>query len=90
MGTNGPATREEPKCVIHNVAEGRLYLEEEALLDLGEQLDLDTLAGTLVQVSLMEGIPALVSRAVRAVALILAHRIWGDQQQGRCGLHALH
>ena len=57
--------------MIHNVAEGRLYLEEEALLDLGEQLDLDTMVGTLVQVSLMEGIPVSVSCAVHAVALIL-------------------
>ena len=47
------------------------YLEEEALLDLGEQLDLDTMAGTLEQVSLMEGIPALVSRTVHVVVLIL-------------------
>ena len=57
--------------MIHNVAEGRHYVEEEALLDLGEQLNLDTTVGTLVQVSLMEGIPALVSHTVCVVVLIL-------------------
>ena len=58
--------------MIHNVEEGRLYLEEEALLDPGEQLNLDTLVGTLVQVSMMEDTPASVSRTIHAVALILA------------------
>ena len=70
-GTDDSVAREEPKCVIHNVEEGRLYLEE-ALLNLGEQLNLDALAGTLVQVSMMEDTPALVSHTVCVVVLILA------------------
>ena len=64
--------------MIHNMEEGRLYLEEEALLNPGEQLNMDTLVGTLVQVSMMEDTPASVSHVVRAVALILAqmNRAW--------------
>ena len=53
--------------------EGRAYLEEEALIDPGEQVDLDAMAGTLIQLLVMEGTPGPVGLAVRAVALILAH-----------------
>ena len=35
-------------------------------------MDLDAMAGSLVQISLLEGIPAPVCLAVRSVALILA------------------
>ena len=59
------------KWAVRSVEEGRIYLEEEALIDPGERIDLDTMAGTLVQLSLMEGTPASVGLAVRAVALIL-------------------
>ena len=74
--------------MIHNVEEGRLYLEE-ALLDLGEQLNLDALAGTLVQVSMMEDTPALVSHTVRVVVLILAqmNRAQEVRQRGGCRFH---
>ena len=64
-------TSQDSKCMIRSVEEGRLYLEEEALLDLGEHINLDVMAGTLVQLSMMD-ILVLVSLAVRAVALILA------------------
>jgi len=67
-----PAVGNVSKHTICSLEEGRLYLEEEALIDLGEHIDLDTITGTLVQVSLMEGIPAPVGLAVCAVALILA------------------
>ena len=60
-----------PKRMIHSAEEGRTYLEEEALIDPGECVDMDVMAGTLVQVSLLEGILAPVSLAVCAVALIM-------------------
>ena len=62
--------------MIRNVEEGRAYLEEEALIDLGQHIDLDAMAGTLTQLSVMEGTLAPVGLAVCtvcAVALILAH-----------------
>ena len=61
-----------PKRVIRNMEDGRCYLEEEALTDPGKCMDLDAMAGSLVQISLLEGIPALVHLTVRSVALILA------------------
>ena len=36
VGTDNLVAREELKHVIHNVEEGRLYLEEEALPSVGE------------------------------------------------------
>ena len=53
--------------------EGRAYLEEEALIDPGEHIDLDAMAGTLIQLSVMEGTPVPVGLAVCTVALILVH-----------------
>ena len=61
-----------PKRVIQNAEDGRCYLEEEALTDPGKRVDLDAMAGSLVQISLLEGIPAPVHLAVCSVALILA------------------
>ena len=69
---DAPDPIQAPKHMIRSAEEGRTYLEEEALIDPGERIDMDAMAGTLVQVSLLEGIPAPVSLAVRAVALILA------------------
>ena len=70
-----PDPGQAPKCTIcsaEEAQEGRIYLEEEALINPGEHVDMDAMAGTLVQVSLLEDIPAPVSLTVRAVALILA------------------
>ena len=69
---DAPDPGQAPKHMICSAEEGRTYLEEEALIDPGEHVDMDAMAGTLVQVSLLEGIQALVSLTVRKVALILA------------------
>ena len=68
---DNPATGKGSKHAICSPEEGRLYLEEEAFIDPGEHIDLDAMAGTLVQVSLMADIPVPVGLVVRAVALIL-------------------
>ena len=70
---DGPSAGRTSKRAIHNVEEGRAYLEEEGLINLGECIDLDAMAGTLIQLLVMEGTLAPVGLAVRAVALILAH-----------------
>ena len=62
---------ETPKRTILSVAEGRAFLEEEALIDAGEGVDIDMMVSTLIQVSLMKGMSETASHAVRAVALIL-------------------
>ena len=61
-----------PKHIIQNVEDGRHYLEEEALTDPGECVDLDAMVGSLVQISLLEGILVPVHLAVCSVVLILA------------------
>ena len=53
--------------------EGRAYLEEEALIDPGERIDMDGMAGTLIQLSVMEGTLVPVGLTVCVVALILVH-----------------
>lgn len=72
VGAGESGTSQAPTRVIHNAEEGRLYLEEEALIDTDEHINLDTMAGALVQLSAIEGISTPVGLAVRAVALILA------------------
>ena len=47
-------------------------MEEEALTDPGKRVDLDAMVGSLVQISLLEGIPVLVCLTVHSVVLILA------------------
>ena len=64
---NGP-----PQHTIHSVAEGRAFLEEEALIGSDEGLDLDVMAGALIQISAMKGMPATARYAVRSITLILA------------------
>ena len=57
---------------IHTVDEGRACLEEAQLIDPDDALDLDALAGTLVQISLFPGMSQVARDSVHAVALLLA------------------
>ena len=52
--------------------EGWAFLEEEAIIELGEPVDVDTLSGALVQIALMEGMTPEASHAIRLVALMMA------------------
>ena len=55
-----------------SLVDGQVFLDEEGIIDSAEQIDVDILAGALVQIALMEGMTCKVSHAVRLVALMLA------------------
>ena len=64
---NGGASQ----CTISSVADGRVFLQREALIDSEEGLDLDDMVSTLVQISLMKGMSATARDVVQSVVLIL-------------------
>ena len=49
---------------ILSTEEGQAFLEEEAIIDPEEQIDVDVLAGALVQIALMDGMTPKVSHAI--------------------------
>ena len=55
-----------------SVEEGRTFLEEEAIIEPGEPVDVDALSGALVQITLMEGMTPKVSHTIQLVALMMA------------------
>ena len=57
--------------MILSTADGRAFLEEEALIDSDEGLDLDAMVSSLAQISLMNGMSATARSAMHSVALIL-------------------
>ena len=63
-----------PKNVprIRTTEEGHVCLEAAQLIEPGDTLNTDTLAGTLVQVSLFPGMSQATRDAVRAVAILMA------------------
>ena len=67
-----PAANGPPQCTIHSVAKGRAFLEEEVLIGSDEGLDLDVMAGALIQIPAMKGMTAMARYAVQSIALILA------------------
>ena len=62
--------KEMPK--IRTADEGRACLEEVQLINPEDVLDLDMLAGTLVQISLFPGMSQVARDSVRAMAFLLA------------------
>ena len=56
---------------ILSTADGRVFLEEEALIDSDKGLDLDAMVSSLVQILLMNGMSATARDAVCSVVLIL-------------------
>ena len=65
---------------ILSTKEGRAFLEEEAIINPEEQIDVDVLAGALVQIALMDGMTSKASHAIRSVALMLAQ--WQSDAAG--------
>jgi len=72
QGGHNPPVSQGLKHATLSAEEGRAFLEEEAIIDSVEQIDVDVLTGALVQIALMEGMTHKVSHAVRSVALMLA------------------
>ena len=52
--------------------DGQVFLDEEGIIDSVEQIDVDVLAGALVQIVLMEGMTCKASHTICSVALMLA------------------
>ena len=59
------------QCTILSAADGKVFLEEEALIDSDEGLDLDAMVSSLIQISLMDGMSATARDAVCSVVPIL-------------------
>ena len=57
--------------VVRDAAEGRAFLEEEALISSEDVMSMDLLVDTLIQVSVTEGMPPGARCPMRSVALIL-------------------
>ena len=69
-GADSPAVQGYERTVL-SAEEGRAFLEEEAILDPEDQIDVDILSGALVQITLMEGMTSKESHAVCSIALML-------------------
>ena len=63
------------------------FLEEEAIIDPEEQIDVDILAGALVQIALMDGMTPKASHAIRSIALMLAQ--WQSDAAGNSMLRKM-
>ncbi len=64
-----------PKCTGCDASEGKAFLEGEDIIEAGGILDVSTLVDALIHISVLEGMPSLATKAIRAVALLL------DQQK---------
>ena len=56
---------------ICNAAEGKAFLEEEGLVDPDEAPDIAAMVSTLIQISMLQDTPVMVSNTVHAVTLVL-------------------
>ena len=61
-----------PKRTIHNMTDGKSFLEEELFVKMDEELGIDVLAGALIHILLIQDMLLLTSSAVHSVMLILA------------------
>ena len=71
QGEDDPSTSQDLKHNTLSLEDGWAFLDKEAIIDLVEQIDMDVLAGALVQIALMEGMTCKVSHAICSVALML-------------------
>ena len=70
-GADSPTAQGFENTVL-GAKEGRAFLEEEAIINSEDQIDVDVLSGALVQITLREGMILKASHAVHSVMLILA------------------
>ena len=77
------APRKTPK--IRTAEEGRMCLEDAQLIEPGEALDFNILAGALIQISLFPGMLQAMRDSVHAVALLMAKAAPADVGEDTIG-----